>query len=580
MNKMKKFASIATAVLMTACMAAPMTMSLTASAAGSISINNSATDHTYVAYQIFDGDLSEGGVLSNITWGTGVKETDNLLADIKNITLSDSKNPFTSCTNAADVAKVLSDANAGNDAEITQKFASVVGKYLETTAGIESLYDNGVYSITNVDDGYYLVKDKDASLGGKDDAYTRYIVQVLGNKSAIAPKSAKPSVIKKVKENSSNTVSSTTVDFVGSSTYDVGEQYNDVADYNIGDSVPFKLYGSMPSNLGDYEHYYYKFIDTLGSQFTIDDDTKFTIKIDDIVVANKVGSGSTDNNYRIKVDGNNIEISFEDIKAYATENNAITASTVVTVEYTAKLNDTAEIGLPGQINAVKLTYSNNPNFEYKPDTSDETEDTPDKDTPDTPKNTGETPVDKVIVFTYELDATKVDKTDNSKVLPGAEFKMKKSDTEYAKVGATGIFEGWVTEAEASTLKSDIDGNFIVKGIDEGTYTLIETKAPAGYNLPTGKDAEFAVNLVATTVNGQSWNEFVPGEALTKLELNGEGQDNSKHGTANIKIENSKGSSLPSTGGIGTTLFYVGGGAMVAVAGVFLITKKRMGRKED
>lgn len=576
MNKMKKFASIATAVLMTACMAAPMTMSLTSSAAGSISISNSATGHTYEAYQIFDGDLSEG-VLSNINWGTGVKETDNLLAAITNITLSDSKKPFTSCTNAADVAKVLSDANAGNDAEITQKFASVVGKYLETTAGIESSYDNGVYSIANVDDGYYLVKDKDASLGGKDDAYTRYIVQVLGNKSDIAPKSAKPSVIKKVKENSSNASIAHTVDFAGKTGYDVGEQYNDVADYNIGDSVPFKLYGSMPSNLGDYEHYYYKFIDTLGSQFTIDDDTKFTIKIDDTVVANQVGSGSTDKNYRIKVDGNNnIEISFEDIKAYS----GVTESTVVTVEYTAKLNNTAEIGLPGQINAVKLTYSNNPNFEYKPDTTDETEDTPDKDTPDTPKNTGETPVDKVIVFTYELDATKVDKTDNSKVLAGAEFKMKNSDNKYAKVDSNGVFEGWVAETDASKLTSGTNGKFIIKGIDEGTYTLIETKAPAGYNLPTGTAAEFTVELVATTANGQSWNNFVPGEALTKLVLNSEEQDTSKHGTANIKIENSKGSTLPGTGGIGTTLFYVGGGAMVAVAGVFLITKKRMGRKED
>ena len=86
--------------------------------------------------------------------------------------------------------------------------------------------------------------------------------------------------------------------------------------------------------------------------------------------------------------------------------------------------------------------------------------------------------------------------------------------------------------------------------------------------------------MATTVNNQEWDTFVPGEALTKLELNAKEQDAENHGVAAMEIQNGKGTTLPSTGGVGATVFYLGGGAMVAVAGVYLITKKRMGKSEN
>lgn len=548
MKRTRKFAAFVASILAVACMAAPMATSFSAEAAGSIEISNSATGHTYEAYQIFDGDLANG-ILSNINWGTGIDsaKTGDLLNAIKAINIGETT-PFSACTDAASVAKVLSDANVLNDAEITQKFASVVGQYLSTIK-TDSTFSNDVYTITGVDDGYYLVKDKDDSLNEANDAKTRYIIQVLGTKTNITPKSSFPTVEKKVLEDDKAVT--------GTPTYDTttSEKWNDVADYCIGEAVPFKLYGTLPSTLADYSKYKYVFHDTLAKQFTITDETAVTVKIDGNTpaVAPTIVKDTV---------ANTITVTFNDIKAAGA-----TSTSIVTVEYSAVLNSNAVIGLDGQQNEVYLTYSNNPNW-----VGETTDDTPD--------DKGQTKVDKVIVFTYELDTTKVDGTDNNQKLEGAEFKlMDSTKTKYAKVNATNYkFEGWTTtKEEGTTLTSDDDGLFKVIGLDDGTYYLKETKAPTGYNL-LASDVE--VVITATTANNQSWTG-TPSAALTALAVTADSQPGSAStatGIASIQIANNAGSSLPSTGGIGTTIFYAGGGALVVGAGVLLIAKKRMSNK--
>lgn len=563
MKNSRKFTAMVAALALAACSVAPMVASFSASAAvvtdkGSIAIENEATGHVYEAYQIFDGDLTYDGVLSKVVWGAGIDDTKttDLLTAVQGITLDNATKPFSACADAADVAKVLSSANVDTDAEITKKFASVVGNYLAPTA-TGTTEGSTEYKISDLDNGYYLVKDKDASLNEKDDAYTRYIVLVAGTQTDITPKSAKPTVMKKVQENVNESEVAATI---GSLT-ETDKKWNDVADYNIGDSVPFKLYGTLPSadEYTEYDAYYYEFIDTLGAEFTPPTDASaVTVKVNGTTVTD------AEKNMRIKIDGQSINVSFENVKLVAPN-----ATDVITVEYQAVLNKKAVVGLPGQQNEVKLAYSNNPNENYKPNTDDETE--------DKPGDEGNTPVDKVIVFTYELDTTKVDKTNNATVLPDAEFKMQNADGKYAKVDDGGIFEGWVEENAASTLTSDANGKFIVKGIDDGTYTLIETKAPDGYDTPKDDAAKFTVTLDATTVNNQTWNDFVPANALMSLKLNNTEVEDPNHGIAQLKIENSKGSTLPSTGGMGTTLFYLVGGVLVAGAGVTLITKKRVSK---
>ena len=547
-KRARRAAAFAAAVVMAACAAVPMGSSFSASAAGTISISNTAKDHTYEAYQIFDGDLA-GGVLSNIQWGTGIDSTKTagLLTAIQTIKVGE-ETPFAACTDAKSVAKVLSDANAVFDADITKQFASVVGQYL-SDKHTDSTQDTGTYNIDGLDDGYYLVKDKDDSLNNVDDSKTRYIVQVLGNKTDITPKSSKPEVIKKVKENT-KTVIAEGQTFAGKDNYDVGTSYNDVADYCIGDAVPFKLYGTMPDTIDDYSKYKYVFHDTLSKQFDAPAAENVSVKID--------GTDAVDANVTVDSTANTITVTFDDIKA----KNKITKSSIVTVEYNAVLNSDAVIGLDGQENKVYLTYSNNPNW-----TGTGTE---------TPDDKGKTPEDKVIVFTYELDTTKVDGKDNTK-LENAKFILSRKTAanadEYAKV-TDGKLTSWTTtKSEATELVSGTDGLFKVAGLDSGTYYLTETQAPSGYNTLTDP---IKVELTATTVNNQTWDE-VAASALTELAVTADGTSgtvDAKKGIGSITIANNKGSSLPSTGGIGTTMFYVGGGVLVAGAGVLLITKKR------
>lgn len=161
-------------------------------------------------------------------------------------------------------------------------------------------------------------------------------------------------------------------------------------------------------------------------------------------------------------------------------------------------------------------------------------------------------------------------------LKDAEFKLRNSANKWVKVDANGKVTGWGnTEDEGSTLKSDDNGLFKVIGLDDGTYFLKETKAPIGYNL-LKDEVEFTVS--ATTANGQTWNG-TPGDALTKLEI-AVGSDpattgNLQEGTVDMQVANSKGSTLPTTGGMGTTIFYVVGSILVLGAAILLITKKRM-----
>lgn len=568
MKKTNKFAAFALA----ACMMAPMTMATTASFTASatdvtISSSSNSSDkatHTYTAYKIFDGSYSTNG-LTVTGWATGF-DLAGLLADADftsiEIVTDSTTDPVTtstigavigSNTDAAAVAQAIE--KIASNSSTADKLASVLAKYVGTSG--TKLSGTAV----DLPAGYYIVKD--TMTGDPHDAVSKFILEVSGGTTPIdiVTKKSYPTVEKKVKEN----VKAIT----GQATYEKSntEKWNDVADYNIGDAVPFKLYGTMPSTLDDYEHYYYKFTDTLGSQFNTPAVDAITVKVNGtpITVDGK--------NCRVTASGGNITVSFEDIKAYVTSVNDI-----VTVEYSAVLNKTAVIGRNGQTNKVDLEYSNNPNVSYKPNTSDDNEDTPNDE------DKGKTPEDKVIVFTYELDVTKVDKATAAK-LANAEFTLQNSDGKYAKIDSDGKLVAWVdaTETDAdgtTTLKSGTDGMFKVIGIDDGVYTLTETKTPTdAYNAI----APLTLTIKATTSNTQ--DEDADGTELVSLNLSGTGLNYDataadKYGIVKMDVANSKGSTLPSTGGIGTTIFYVLGGTLVVGSGIALVTKKRLGKNED
>ncbi|MCF2653346.1 SpaA isopeptide-forming pilin-related protein, partial [Anaeromassilibacillus senegalensis] len=194
-------------------------------------------------------------------------------------------------------------------------------------------------------------------------------------------------------------------------------------------------------------------------------------------------------------------------------------------------------------------------------------------------NTGNTPEDKVIVFTYELDTTKVDGQNNTEKLEGAEFKLHNADNKWAIVNNDGKVTGWAdTEEGGSTLTSDANGLFKVIGLDDGTYYLKETKAPTGYNLLS---SEITVVITATTTNGQTWTDGQASSALTNLAVTADGTagtGNAGTGIAGITVANNKGSTLPETGSVGTTIFYIAGGVLAVAAAILLVTKKRMSKQ--
>lgn len=541
------------AMIMAVVLAVP---AFAASGTYTITINNSTKGHTYEAYQVFAGDLS-GGVLSNIVWGDGVSG-DALLTALKGDKTLGST--FTGCENAADVAaKLTSDNGFTYDNDKMKAFADIVGQHLTTTTsgtcdGGTASGDSYTYKISGVAAGYYLIQDKDPAEGSSIDAYTRYILQVVED-TTVTPKSDVPSVEKKVQEDDKYNHDD-----------DYGNGYNDVADWNIGDSVPFKLIGTLPSTLADYDSYKYVFHDTLSNGLTYNGDAK-------VYVVNGETRTDVTTQFSISRSGNSLTISCNDItKLTLPEGVSVTASSKIVVEYTAILNTNAVIGLNGNPNEVYLEFSNNPNQGGEGDT-------------------GETPKDEVIVFTYGLDTTKVDGSDNTTKLKDAQFVLlNEAKNKVAKVNAsTNQFEGWIdlpkdtsyegwtkyNETNHVILTSDESGLFKVIGLDDGTYQLREIKAPDGYNLMNG---DVTIVITATTDNGQTWTSGKASEALTKLEVTANGQPgtgDTNTGIAGVTIENNKGATLPETGGMGTTIFYIIGGILVVGAGVLLITRKRM-----
>lgn len=552
MKKFKKLNAVITATLMAAALSVPMASSLSVSAAtgdNSITVkagNDKMTHSDVAAYQVFAGTYNDADSNLTITgWGDGINVTAFITAIKADATIGSS---FAGeITNEAAGAQAVADivGKWTDNSDEANAFAKLAVANAATKSGT---YSEGV--ISGIADGYYVMADESAATATDPtgSAFTLGLLQVVGGENVeVTTKIDYPTVVKKVQED----------DKTDDGGYGAG--FNDVADWDANTDVPFKIIATMPSNIDEYDHYYMNFTDTLDDTFG---------NPENIVVTAGTKTLVKDTDYTITANGNDMNIVIMDLKGV--DDLTVNDKTTVTVTYTAKLNvsgdNLAIIGRHGQENKVKLEYSNNPNKTG--------------DGSSAPDDTGETPEDKVIVFTYELDITKIDGATKA-TIENAQFKLGNDKNQWATVNEAGYFTGWVdNEASATVLKSDANGIFKVIGLDDGSYKLKELNWSEEYNIP---ETAFEAVIDANTLFTQ--DDYANASAAL-IELTGSvnGKDdtgaNADDGIVAGTIENNKGTTLPSTGGIGTTLFYVGGGCVVALAGVALITKKRMNNRED
>ena len=571
-----------TAVLLSLVMLLALAVPASAAVNYSITIQNNKEGHTYEAYQIFAGTVSsddptagnvQGPMLGDITWGSGVDEARHaeLLAALQADATIGVLEGMRDAADAAAVAAALDGATA----EIAAAFADVVSDYLAKTPTRDTnIMTAGNYVIEGLPAGYYLVKDQDGSLEGDADTATDYIVQVLGNVTMEPKDSDIPTLEKKVAEQGKG----------DEGKYDqdggYGTHYNDVADWNIGDRVPFKLIGSIP-DMDAYDTYQYIFYDTISAGLRLD------MASFDVYVAQEKNQDPVElkwteipaANYELTETADGFTLRIANLKNFPYVNEE--GRKYILVFYDAWLNEDAVIGLDGNPNTAYLEFSNNPNGD----------------------GTGRTEDDKVIVFTYELDGTKVD-GETRAALQNAQFVLLNGAKSEAAMVVDGKVTGWVkVGSEAAAAEEQIpetyeewverygdqnviftsaaDGTFKIAGLDDGTYYLREIQAPNGYNL---LEADVKLDIAATTANGQEWDGD-PATALRGLNMTFNVVDAEEvptevegvlvGGTVGITVENNQGATLPETGGMGTTLFYIIGGLLVVGAGVLLVVRIRM-----
>ena len=506
--------------------------------------------HDYIAFQIFKGVISskDNPMLSGVTWGSHITNPDNFLEKLKGAPIIGAQFQSivaTDATDAATVQKVLAVISKWDDSDANSiAFARFVCHYLYSDGGApkSNIVGHGG-AITIPEAGYYLIVDTINFNDG--DYYHAYNSFLLVNDThqggfnvIINHKVVKPTVEKKVYDNDNNDISS-------------AGGWGSSADHAINEKFQFQLIAKLPAGRDEgraydyYDKYTVCFNDTLSEGITYDG-------LDSVVIeSNGTPYDITKDSSKYDIDTTDLEsqnsfvVKIHDVKTCA-EGLDLNDGATITVTYTAHLNDKAYVNTGSSStenkNSVQLQYSNNPRpGEYW----------------------GTTPKSEVYVYTYQLNNTKRAEKEDGTPLPGAVFQLysDKDCTQEVKLYKVGniyfpIKDATDKEKDAVQMISGQDGQFNVKGLDAGTYYLKEITPPDGYS---------ACQVIPVTIKADhSRND----------QVNLEGS-NLTNDIVNIKAG---GITLPSTGGIGTTLFYVVGGGLMVAAIVLLVTKKRMENK--
>lgn len=455
-----------------------------------ITVSSPATGSTYTAYKLLNATNSTVDPL-NLKYAYTVNST--YRTALQGATAKTADNDIVAFIN-------------GLDAAGTRTFADTVFGSVKAMAP-DATTTTGTF--TGLAQGYYLIVE--TKVGSLQDSFSLVMLDTAGlDNITVTTKEDVPTVMKKVIETNDTT--------------GVTTGWQDAADYDVTDAIPFQLTGTVSTEIAEYEHYYYEFHDTLAPGTTYDHITSVYVLHAD---GTKTPVIATD--YTATYVGNDLSVQFTDLKTLD-----VIGTDKIVVEYEANLNENAVLGEMGNPSQVYLEYSNDP---YSTVVGKST--------------TGSTTTDKVIVFTYKLEANKID-GNTLAALPGAGFTLYKMDKVMGDYVAVG------TEITGVTTF-----NFI--GLDAGDYKLVETTIPAGYN---------KVDDMIFTI-GATYDTLAVEPKLLTLTGTGAFTADKATGVVTTTVANFSGVELPSTGGAGTKMLYAMGGLMVLGSVIVLVTKKRM-----
>ena len=570
----KKLMSVLLVVLMLATMALPAMAAPEES--GSITINHPHAGHKYKAYQIFKGTL-DGGILTNIEWGDDIDATtdsedpadglSDLIEDIREVPRG-TETPLAAVTSAKIVTDIMSTWTT-DDASL-KALAEVFAKHLDLEEGTlltENKDGSGEtvnYSKSGLAPGYYLIKDAEQH---EHATMTDYLLQIVGN-TTVSPKSVNPVFEKTVNSSLEGT-------------------FKKALNVEVGEKVYFKLEAHMPSLLKEYKQFMLSFEEQIPDYLTnpkieavfiqhTDRMTDLATKdVDKWVISNDYYENNSN-----RLTGH-LRVDFKDIlETYPN----ITINDRIVVKYSAVVGTGTDELLKFGKNGTDLGNSNDATLYFTGDMNEE----PDGKNETLKKPDGEdnrvsyaTLTDNASIYSYGVTVTKVDAADKTTPLPGAEFaiyrvrSVKEGDIDvnknfYAKFGADGTILSWAEHPNKETLQegekitTDADGKFTIKGLSAVGYYLEEVAAPSQYN---EMDAPLVVEIVPTLSN----------QELTALAGRLEGVDvsgNAGTGLVSVTVENNKGTTLPATGGMGTTIFYIAGAVLLLGSITAFAVKKR------
>lgn len=496
----------------------------TAYAASSIKVTINSTGSDYKGYQLLMADVGEGDA---VTYTLNSKYKDIVLkaaTDASGSTVSD----FDGLKDFIKDHTKSDNSTAGEDATL-RKFADAVYKGI-SSAKLEAdqTFKSGENTLSTDKAGYYLLADATADSADTPHQYSATLLTALVNKDVtLNVKSTTPDVHKKVMNSE-------------------GTKYEDATDYNIGDTVPFMVTGTVSSQIKSYDKYTYYFTDTLPKGLTLDE-SSIVVQAENVTSGYAQGIKATDatkltkdTDYTVTTtknadDTTTFKVELTDLKKLVDDGKVKTGDTIV-VTYNAKLNENAVVGQAGNVNKVKLTYSNNP---YK-------------------DGTGTTTERNAKVYTYELV---VNKTGNGgKALTGAGFTLQKKDGDTYKTIAT-INPDHTTDNSNIVAKIVGGSKFEFSGLDQGEYKIVESTVPKGYK----KADDITFTISATFENQNSVDAALKTLSVDNTALSVNKTDS---GVIETTVNNKSDSAfvLPSTGGMGRYIF-LGLGALVVIAAI-------------